>query len=34
MGGYAARKARTVYENIAYILGIELMCCLQAIDLL
>lgn len=34
MGGFAARKAKIIYENISYILGIELMCALQAIDLL
>lgn len=34
MGGFAARKAKIIYENIAYILGIELMCALQAIDLM
>jgi histidine ammonia-lyase len=34
MGGFACRKAKTLYENISFILGIELMCCLQAVDLL
>lgn len=34
MGGFAARKAKMIYENISFILGIELMCALQAIDLL
>jgi histidine ammonia-lyase len=34
MGGYAARKSREVLENMAYILGIELMHCLQAVDLI
>lgn len=34
MGGFAARKAKILYDNMAFILGIELMCALQAVDLL
>lgn len=34
MGGFASRKAKMICENVAYILGIELLCCLQSIDLL
>jgi histidine ammonia-lyase len=34
MGGFAVRKAKTLFENISYILGIELMMALQAVDLL
>jgi histidine ammonia-lyase len=34
MGGYAVRKSAQILENIAYVLGIELMCVLQALDLL
>lgn len=34
MGGFAARKAKIIYENVSQILGIELMFALQAVDLL
>jgi len=34
MGGYASRKSREILENVSYILGIELMCALQAVDLI
>lgn len=34
MGGFAARKAKIIYENVSQIIGIELMFALQAVDLL
>lgn len=34
MGGWAARKALTVVENVETILAIELLCACQAIDYL
>ena len=34
MGGYAARKSRELMENISFIIGIELMHCLQAVDMI
>ena len=34
MGGYAARKSRELMENISFIIGIELMHCLQAVDII
>jgi histidine ammonia-lyase len=33
MGGFAARKSGMMLENMGYVLGIELMCALQALDL-
>jgi len=32
MGTTAARKARTVVENVAHVLAIELMCACQALE--
>jgi histidine ammonia-lyase len=34
MGGYAARKSMEMLDNISYILGIELMCALQSVNLI
>ena len=34
MGGFAARKSRILLDNMAFIVGIELMAALQSIDLL
>ena len=34
MGGFAARKSRLILDNMAFIVGIELMMALQSIDLL
>lgn len=34
MGGFAARKSLLMLENIAYILGIELILALQAADMI
>lgn len=34
MGGFAARKSKTIVDNVAFILGIELMAALQSGDLL
>jgi histidine ammonia-lyase len=34
MGGFAARKSRLILDNMAFIIGIELMTSLQSLDLL
>lgn len=34
MGGFAARKAKIILNNMAHILGIELMCVLQSVDII
>lgn len=33
MGGFAARKCRVLLDNMTYILGVELLNCLSAVDL-
>lgn len=32
MGGFAARKALQVIENVEYVVAIELLCACQALD--
>ena len=34
MGGYAARKSKEMLDKMAFIVGVEFMHCLQAVDLI